>query len=236
MRRKSPPDNAGFFCPSSKPRMSAADFLFSPEVQKLLVILYAAPDQQFTASELVRRSKLGEADAALTVEHLVKSGVVKRQAAKGEQAETLQVDRSFVFHDELRRIALKSFAAAEPIRSMLKSKFKDSVVRAFVLGEDAQGTVELLVVHGQLVPDEATMATACQKLSKSLGRHLKVHVVPLGRLDGMSPRDPLASKISAGNVHEIIALGDTKAQLPVEKGGLLQAARKKLATLARPSA
>lgn len=235
MTRKSPPDNAGFF--AQQPiRMSAADFLFSPEVQKLLAILYAAPDQQLPTGELARRSKLGEADAALTVEHLVKSGMVKRQAAKAEQAETLQVDRSFVFHDELRRIAFKSFAVAEPIRSMLRSKFKDSVVRAFVLGEDAQGTVELLVVHGQLVPDEATMAAACQKLSKSMSRHLKVHVIPLGRLDGMSPRDPLASKLAAGNVHEIIAHGDTKAQLPVEKGGLLQAARKKLATLARPSA
>jgi len=80
------------------------------------------------------------------------------------------------------------------------------------------------------------MAAACQKLSKSMGRHLKVHVVPHGRLDGMSPRDPLAPKLAAGSAHEIIALGDTKAQLPVEKGGLLQAARKKLATLARPSA
>lgn len=216
--------------------MSAADFLFSPEVQKLLTVLYAAPDQQFPTSELARRSKLAEAETALTVEHLVRSGIVRRQAAKADQAETVQVDRSFVFHDELRSIALRSFAAAEPIRSMLRSRFKDSVVRAFVLGEDAQGTVELLVVHGQLVPDEAAMAAACQKLSKTMGRHLKVHVIPLGRFNDMSPRDPLSSRISAATVHEIVALGDTKAALPVERGGLLQAARKKLATLARPSA
>lgn len=216
--------------------MSAADFLFSPEVQKLLMVLYAAPDQQFSTSELARRAKLEEAETTLTVEHLVRSGIVKRLAAKADQGDTVQVDRSFVFHNELRNIALKSFAAAEPIRAMLRSKFKDSVVRAFVLGEDAQGTVELLVVHGRLVPDEATMTTACQKLSKTMGRHLKVHVIPINRLNGMSPRDPLSSKLSATSVHEVVALGDTKAALPVERSSLLQAARKKLATLARPSA
>lgn len=65
--------------------MSAADFLFSPEVQKLLTVLYAATDQQFSTSELAGRAKLGEGETALTVEHLVRSGIVKRQAAKARE-------------------------------------------------------------------------------------------------------------------------------------------------------
>lgn len=224
--------------------MSAADFLFAPEVQKLLKVVYAAPDQQFSASELAQRSKLDTADVARTLEHLVASGMLKRQKPKAqaeaeagepEVAETVQVDRSFVFYPELRSIALKSFAAAEPIRSMLRSKFKDSVVRAFMLGEDKDGTVELLVAHGQLTPDEAAMTTACQKLSKTLHRHLKVHVVSISRLDGLAPRDPLAAKLSAACAFELIALGETKARLPVERVGFLQSARKKLATLSRAS-
>lgn len=226
--------------------MSAADFLFAPEVQKLLKVVYAAPDQQFSTSELAQRSKLDAADVARTLEHLVASGMLKRQkpkpkpkagaeAEEPEAAETVQVDRSFVFYPELRSIALKSFAAAEPIRSMLRSKFKDSVVRAFMLGEDKDGTVELLVAHGQLTPDEAAMTTACQKLSKTLHRHLKVHVVSIARLDGLAPRDPLAAKLSAACTFELIALGETKARLPVERVGFLQSARKKLATLSRSS-
>lgn len=222
--------------------MSAADFLFAPEVQKLLKVVYAAPDQPFSASELAQRSKLDTADVARTLEHLVASGMLKRQKPKAqaeaeepEVAETVQVDRSFVFYPELRSIALKSFAAAEPIRSMLRSKFKDSVVRAFMLGEDKDGTVELLVAHGQLTPDEAAMTTACQKLSKTLHRHLKVHVVSISRLDGLAPRDPLAAKLSAACAFELIALGETKARLPVERVGFLQSARKKLATLSRSS-
>ena len=222
--------------------MSAADFLFAPEVQKLLKVVYAAPDQQFSTGELAQRSKLDAADVARTLEHLVASGMLKRQKPKAraeaeepEAAETVQVDRSFIFYAELRSIALKSFAAAEPIRSMLRSKFKDSVVRAFVLGEDKDGTVELLVAHGQLTPDEAAMTTACQKLSKTLHRHLKVHVVSISRLDGLAPRDPLAAKLSAACAFELIALGETKARLPVERVGFLQSARKKLATLSRSS-
>jgi hypothetical protein len=69
-----------------------------------------------------------------------------------------------------------------------------------------------------------------------MGRHLKVHVIPITRLNGMSPRDPLSSKLSTATVHEVVALGDTRAALPVERNSLLQAARKRLATLARPSA
>ncbi|WP_093017675.1 hypothetical protein [Variovorax sp. OV700] len=218
--------------------MSAADFLFAPEVQKLLMVAYAAPDQQFSCSELARRSKLDPADAERTLEHLVGSGILKKQKPKADQADadTVSIDRSFLFHDELRNIALKSFAAAEPVRSMLRAKFKDSVLRAFVLGEDKDGTVELLVVHGQLTPDEAAMTAACQKLSKNIHRHLKMHVISHARFNSLTPRDPLASKLAAPCALEIIALGDTKAQLPVERVSLLQSAKKKLATLSRPSA
>ncbi|RIX83567.1 hypothetical protein [Acidovorax cavernicola] len=215
--------------------MSAADFLLAPEVQKLLMVAYAAPDQPLSSSELAQRSKLDPADVARTVEHLVGSGILKKQKPKADEAETVVVDRTFVFHDELRRIAMKSFAAAEPVRAMLRGKFKDSVLRAFVLGEDEDGALELLVVHGQLMPDETAMRAACQKLSKTLHRHLKMHVISHARFNGLTPRDPLASKLVAAGVIEVIALGDTKAQLPVEKVGLLQSAKKKLATLSRPS-
>ena len=215
--------------------MSAADFLFAPEVQKLLKVVYAAPDQPFAASELARRSKLDPADVERTLEHLVSSGILKRQRPKADEPDTVTLDRSFVFHEELRSIALKSFAAAEPLRSMLRSKFKDSVLRAFLLGEDKDGTLELLVVHGQSIPDEGAMAAACQKLSKTIHRHLKVHVISNARFNSLAVRDPLASKLAAACALEIVALGDTKAQPPAERIGLLQSAKKKLATLSRPA-
>lgn len=109
-------------------------------------------------------------------------------------------------------------------------------MRALILEEDKDGTLELLVVHGRLMPDESAMKAACQKLSKSIHRHLKMHVISSGRFNSLTPRDALASKLVAPGALEVIALGDTKAQPPIEKVGLLQSAKKKLATLVRPSA
>jgi len=215
--------------------MSAADFLLAPEVQKLLKVVYAAPEKQFSTSELAQRSKLDAEDVSRTLEHLVKSGILKRKKPEADLPETVGIDRSFVFYNELRSIALKSFAAAEPIRAMLRSRFGESVLRALLLGEDKDGNVELLIVHGHLMPDERALTIACEKLSKILGRHLMVHVISNAKFSRLTQRDPLAAKLAAASAHEIVALGDTKAQVPVERAGLMQSAKRKLATLYGPT-
>ena len=213
--------------------MSAADFLLSPEVQKLLKAVFAKPAARLPVNELAKASKLDAQELEQTLEHLVKNGILSRHKAQGDEPETVGANASFVFYGELRSIALKSFAAAEPIRAMLRSKFKDSVLRAFLLGEDGEATVELLVVHGERVPDESDMAAACQKLSKSLGRHLKVHVISSRKFAGLAAHEGFGQKLAAPGAIEIIAQGDTKAQPAAERGGLLESARKKLAALGR---
>jgi hypothetical protein len=213
--------------------MSAADFLLAPEVQKLLQVVFSEPGKRFSAETLAKKTKLDADDVARTQEHLVKSGILNQHKAKDDEAEAVSVNTSFVFYAELKSIALKSFAAAEPIRAMLRSKFKSSVLRAFVLGEDEDGTLELLVVHGQLVPVESEMSAACRKLSASIGRHLQVHVISSGKYAALTARDALGAKLASGSVIEVIAEGDTKAKPPAEREGLLQSARKKLAALTR---
>jgi len=219
--------------PLSPVRMSAADFLLSPEVQKLLKVVFAAPTHQFSVAELARKARLDAGDVERTQEHLVKSGILTRQKPQADEPGTVEANLSFVFYHELRSIALKSFAAAEPIRAMLRSKFKDSVLRAFVLGEDQDATVQLVVVHGQLVPDESEMSIACRRLSVSLGRHLKVHVISSARFAALTPRDGLGARLAGLSVVEIIGQGETRAKPPAEREGLLQSARKRLAALAR---
>ncbi len=214
-------------------RMSAADFLLSPEVQKLLKVAYAKPASQFSVNELAKASKLSVEEVERTQEHLVRNGILIKGQPTSDAPEAVCANTSFVFYSELRAIALKSFAAAEPVRAMLRSKFKDSVLRAFVLGEDLDGTVELLVVHGQKVPDEQDMAVACRKLSVSIGRHLQVHVISSTRHAALARSDELGRKLASPCAMEIIAEGDTKAQPATEREGLLESARKRWAALAR---
>jgi hypothetical protein len=215
-------------------QMSAADFLLSPEVQKLLRVLYAYPDRQVSVGDLAKATKLDATVADSTLAHLTKSGIVAKSKSKpDDQAETFCVNASFVFHDELRSIALKSFAAAEPIRAMLRSKFPESVLRAFVLGERAtEGTVELLIVHGDVAPDETALKAALQKLVKGIYRELQVQVMSNGEFFDLGPRDEISRKLASKCTLEIITFGDTRARLPVERTGLFSKAKKRLAALA----
>jgi hypothetical protein len=215
--------------------MSSADFLLSPEVQKLLQVLFSAPQKQFSTDALAKTTKLSATDVTRTLEHLTKSGILNRHRTADDEADAVSVDTSFVFYAELRRIALKSFAAAEPIRRLLRTRFKTSVMRAYVLGEDDDSNVELLVVHGELVPDQADMAAACGRLSASIGRHLKVHVISHSRYASLTRRDALGAKLTSGFTFEIIGEDDTKAKAPAQRQGLLQSARKRLASFARQS-
>ena len=214
-----------------KQKMSAADFLLAPEVQKLLQVVFSEPRKQFSVDALAKKTKLEAADICRTQEHLIKSGILTRLAADDGATEAVSANTAFIFYTELRSIALKSFAAAEPIRAMLRSKFKHSVVNAFVLGEDNDATVELLVVHGQLVPDKSDMAAACRKLSTSTGRHLKVHVISLAKHASLKPQDCLGAKLASPCAFEIVSRGDTKAKLPGERQGFLKSAKNTLAAL-----
>ena len=217
----------------SPARMRAADFLLAPEVQKLLKVVLAAPTHRFSVAQLARKAKLDADDVERTQEHLIKSGILTRHKSEADGPETVEANMSFVFYSELRSIALKSFAAAEPLRAMLRSKFKDSVLRAFILGEGKDATVELLVVHGQQVPDAMAMSAACQKVSAAIGRHLQVHVVSSKHYAALAMRDDLGRKLAAPTAFEIIAAGETKARRGVERGGFLRSAKEKLVALAR---
>ena len=213
--------------------MSAADFLLAPEVQKLLKVVFAAPTDKFTIAELATKARLGADEVERTLEHLIKSGILTRRKSEADEPATVEANMSFVFYNELRSIALKSFAAAEPIRTMLRSKFKDSVLLAYILGESKDATIELLVVHGQQVPDEAAMSAACQKVSATIARHLQVHVISSKRHASLTMRDDLGRKLAAFTAFEIIVEGETKTKRGVKRGGFLQSAKEKLVALAR---
>jgi hypothetical protein len=136
--------------------VSSADFLLSPAVQKLLLLVFSRPASSFTANEIARAPKLTIEEVKQNQEHLINCGILTTCTSTADGQEVVCANTSFVFYSELRNIALKSFATAEPVRAMLRSKFNRSVVRAYVLGVDLQGTVELLVVHVTTCPTRTT--------------------------------------------------------------------------------
>ena len=212
--------------------MSAADFLLSQEVQQIVKIAYAQTAEQFSAATLARMSRLELPTIEATLPHLVTSGILRcSEAVDGEAPAHYAANTAFVFYPELRRIALKSFAAAEPLRAMLRSKFRDSVLRAFILGEDeAAGALDLLIVHGEKCPAKEELDAALQRLRKSgaLRLHLRVQVMPDSRFDDMLARQDPGSSASI----EIVAAGETKARPSADRVGLFEKARRRFVAMA----
>lgn len=213
--------------------MSVADFLLSPEVQQIIKLAYAQPSEQFTAAALAGSARIEAATVESTLHHLVASGILLCTLQGEDQAATHSANTAFVFYPELRRIALKSFAAAEPLRAMLRSKFRDSVLRAILLGEDeAAGAVDLLLVHGEKCPPREDLDAALQKLRKSgaLRMHLRVQVMSDLRFDALHPHG--LPEPGAGTAIAILSPGDTKARPSPRGSRLLHAAKRHLTRFA----
>lgn len=211
--------------------MSAADFLLSPAVQTLLKCVFAEPARQFSIPDIAQAAKTEVAELEQILQHLLDNGVLARGSPTDHGAETFGANTAFVFYPELRRIALKSFAAAEPLRAMLRSKFRGSVLRAFSLGEEpASGTLGLLLVHGEVVPEKETLDLALKKLLKTgaIRQHVQAHVMSERHFEALKPGDLLHAQLSADTCVDISLAGVRKAKSPPAPTSLFEKARRRL--------
>lgn len=213
--------------------MSAADFLLSPAVQRLLQVTYAEPTRQFPVAELSTRCKLDAAEVEVTLAHLLASGVLAAGVAPADAPSTCCANTAFVFYPELRRIALKSFAAAEPLRTMLRARFRRSVLRALLLGEDhATGALVLVIVYGEEAPDKAALDAALQKLLKTgaIRQHVQAHVMRDLQFDALRVGDALHAELASDLCVELVAAParKRKPQPATAPLGLLEKARQRL--------
>lgn len=219
--------------------MSAADFLFSPAVQALLQLVLAEPARAFAIADLAKASKTDMADLESIVSHLLGSGVLVAGGGTPDEPETFSANTAFVFYPELRRIALKSFAAAEPLRAMLRAKFRGTVLRAFSLGEDrATGTLGLLLVYGEVAPEKEALDLALKKLLKTgaLRQHVQAHVMAQRHFEALKPGDLLHAQLAADTCVDIspsparARKADVPAK-PSQPASLLARARRRLSGL-----
>lgn len=216
--------------------MSAADFLLSPAVQAILKAVFAEPTRPFRAEDFAGLAKLALPEVEATLAPLVASGVLAQADGAPEQPATYSANTSFVFYTELRRIAFKSFAAAEPLRAMLRAKFRGQVERAFLLGEDlATQTLDLLIVHGPQAPEKAALDQALKKLVKTraVHQHVQALVMPAARFHALRAGDALQVRLTADSCIDISPPAPRKPAPAARPEGLLEKARRHLAGLAR---
>lgn len=220
--------------------MARADFLLSACVQAILKICFAEPARPVGLAELARLARCEAAEVEQCVAHLIDSGVLARADAAAAQdtpetQETLVVaNTAFVFYPELRRIALKSFAAAEPLRTMLQSRFRAEVLRAFVLGEDAaSGQTQLLLVHGPAAPNKPALEAALHRLlaTGAIRQHVQVQVIAEPRFTALRPGDALHTRLASDTCVDISPTPPRRAKAPAPRPGLLERARRRLSGL-----
>ncbi len=130
--------------------MSAADFLFTPSMQRVLGVAFADPEHSFTLNELLAHAGGGNGGGQRQIERLLAAGVLQEGPRRARQR-CIKVNTTFFLYPELRAIVSKSFGLAEPLRAVL-APFHTQIDEAFVFGSVAKGTdthasdIDLIVV------------------------------------------------------------------------------------------
>lgn len=185
--------------------MSAADFLFTPALQRVLRTVYADAEKSFTLNELLRTAASGKGSTQKQIERLVSAGVLREEPRRGRQR-SLRADTGFFLYAELRSIALKSFGLAEPLREAL-APFEDSIAEAFVFGSVATGRdshksdIDLIVVGS---PGLLELSERLLETEKMLGRSVHLNLYSPAEWSHLRTSDPVLSQIAESAKLEIL--------------------------------
>ena len=158
--RKHPPPSPGL-----------ADTLFAKVQQRVLGVLFGNPRRSFYANEVIGMARSGTGAVQRELARLEASGLVTVTRV-GKQKHYQANPGSPVF-EELRALALKTFALTDVLRTAL-APVSQSIRAAFVYGSIAKGQdtaasdIDLMVVSDQLT--YADLFGALEEVSARLGR------------------------------------------------------------------
>ena len=179
--------------------MSAVDFLFLPGIQKVLGQAYSHLDQQFTLNELLANAPGGRGTNQRHIEHLIKAGVLTEGPRRARQR-SITANTNYFLFEELRSIALKTFALKEPLLAALQP-FQDQIQQAFVFGSIAKRTdtarsdVDLIVV-GDAPFLEIT--DVISKAEQTLKRPINMTLYAPDEWANLKANDPVVAQIANG--------------------------------------
>lgn len=179
--------------------MSSVDFLFLPGIQKVLGQVYSHLDQPFTLNELLADAPGGRGTNQRHIEHLIEAGVLTEGPRRARQRAIMANTNYFLF-DELRSIALKTFALKEPLLAALQP-FQAQIQEAFVFGsiakrtDTAQSDIDLIIVG-----DAALLAITdvISNAEQTLKRTINMSLYAPDEWAGLKASDPVLAQIYNG--------------------------------------
>ncbi len=179
--------------------MSAADFLFTPGMQRVLAATLLHPGRAYTMQELLTLAASGRGNTQRQIDKLLASGVLEEEPRRG-RARSIRANTGFFLYPELSSIARKSFALTEPLERALRP-FAAGIRQAFVFGSVAKGTdtehsdVDLIVIGA--VPLLA-LNEAMHRVERGLGRAVHLSLYEPDEWHALLDKDPVMAQIAQG--------------------------------------
>jgi len=187
-----------------------SSFLFTPKQQRLLAAVLLGPEREFTFSELLERADGGTSSVQQYLRTLTDSGVL--QVRQHRRSKLYRANEAHPLYPELYRIAVKSFAVAEPIAKAL-APYAGRIERAFVFGSIAQGSarhdsdVDVMVIGNVRT---GGVAAAMRNVEDALGRKVHVNIHEPREWQNLSRTDAVVKAITEGPKIELdLAQGAT---------------------------
>jgi predicted nucleotidyltransferase len=181
---------------------SLADALFSTVQQRVLGLLFGHPERSFYASELIQLVGAGSGAVQREIARLEQSGLVTMHRSGAQKH--YRANRKSPLFAELRSIARKTVALAEPLRAALGS-LKPQITASFVYGsvakrrDTAASDIDLMVLSDSLT--YADVFKILEPLSARLGRSFNPSVYS---------RAEWAKRVKSGNAFASRVLAQPK--------------------------
>ncbi len=176
--------------------MGPLDALFSTPEQRLLGVVLTNPEKDFGTLELLQRMGNSRSAGSAMLKRWVASGLLTERRIGNQRR--LAANPDFLLYQELRQIALKTVALAQPLAHAL-SPIADKLDDAFVFGsvaagKDASDSDIDLVVVGDV--DLFTVSPLLDAFERELRRPVHVNVYSLD--EWSSNGDPVLQTIKNG--------------------------------------
>lgn len=154
-----------------KTTSSLSDALFSGVQQRVLAVLFGAPERSFYGNQLMRLTGSGKGALLRELDRLERSGLVSARRIGNQKH--YQANPQAPVYEELRGIVVKTFGVADVLRQALLP-VAERVTAAFVYGSVAKRTdtsrsdIDVLLISESVGYQE--IIKALQPAERKLGR------------------------------------------------------------------